>query len=141
MMKYQSQEWIDAVMAKSKMDEAYLKKAKGFTEKFRAISTDCPGGVDVMIIWEFDDGKIVKATRSEKPAPSEWRGWKNEEGYLSTTIGDNEKMIKIAKGEANAQVALAKKWYTVHGNMLKVFSKMGKLNAFAELSASIQCEY
>ncbi|MFA4835020.1 MAG: hypothetical protein WC749_02970 [Dehalococcoidia bacterium] len=50
-------------------------------------------------------------------------------------------MAKIAKGEVNAQVALAKKMYSVDGNMLNLFSKMGKLNAFSALCASIETQF
>ncbi|MDD5092924.1 MAG: hypothetical protein PHV74_00885 [Dehalococcoidia bacterium] len=140
-MKYQTQEWLDAIVAKSRTDEAYLKKAKGLTAKQRSITLDAPGGVDILIAWEWVDGKVVKANRQEKPAPSEWRNWKNEDEYLSTTMGTYENLSKIAKGEMNAQVAMAKKQYVVHGNMLKIFAKMGKFNAFAELVASIPTEY
>ncbi|MFA4835861.1 MAG: hypothetical protein WC749_07325 [Dehalococcoidia bacterium] len=141
MVKYQSQEWVNAVTEKSRTDEAYLKKAKGLTTKQRGIVMDAPGGIDILTIWEWEDGKIVKATHEEKPAPSEWRNWKNEEGYISTTCGTYENMSKIAKGEMNAQVAMAKKQFTIHGNMLKIFAKMGKFNAFSELVASIPTEY
>ncbi|MDD5095636.1 MAG: hypothetical protein PHV74_14860 [Dehalococcoidia bacterium] len=141
MVRYQSQEWIDAVVEKSRTDEAYLKKAKGLTTKQRSIATDAPGGVDILTIWEWDDGKIVKAIREEKPAPSEWRNWKNEDQYISTTIGTYENLSKIAKGEMSAEVAMAKKQFALHGNMLKVFAKMGKFNAFSALIASIPTEY
>ncbi|MDD5094314.1 MAG: hypothetical protein PHV74_08060 [Dehalococcoidia bacterium] len=141
MMKYQSQEWVDAVVAKTRTDPEYLKKASGLTEKQRTIVINVPGGIDVLVQWEFEDGKIVKATRSEKPAPSEWRSWKNEDGYISTTIAEYEKMVRVAKGEANAQVAIAKKWMVVHGNMLKLFTKLGKFNAFSDLVKSIPCKY
>ena len=140
-MRYQSQEWLDAIVAKSKTDEAYLKKAKGLTVTQRSIITDAPGGVDILVIWEWDDGKVVKAIRQEKPAPSEWRNWKNEEPYISTSVGTYENLAKIAKGEMNAQIAMAKKQFAVHGNMLKIFAKMGKFNAFSELVASVKCEY
>ena len=75
------------------------------------------------------------------PAPSQWRNLKNEEGFLNTTLGSCADMTAIAKGELNAQVALAKKKYVMHGNMLKIMSKMGKLNAFGELCGSIDTEF
>ncbi|MFA4835019.1 MAG: hypothetical protein WC749_02965 [Dehalococcoidia bacterium] len=77
-VKYMSQQWVDAVKEKSQSDADYLKKAKGLTEKTRSVTTDCPGGVDVIVVWEWNDGKVAKAIREEKPAPSDWRGLKNE---------------------------------------------------------------
>ena len=58
-MKFQTKEWIDAVQAKSLVDEAYQKKTKGFTLATENVITDCPGDVDRRAEWHFQDGKIV----------------------------------------------------------------------------------
>ncbi|MDD5094358.1 MAG: hypothetical protein PHV74_08280 [Dehalococcoidia bacterium] len=133
--------WMDAIAAKSRVDQEYLKKAKGLTTSQRMVVMDAPGGVDILSVWEWDDGKVVKHSRQEKPAPSEWRSLKNEEPYNSTTMGTYKNLSKMARGEMNAQVAMAKGLYAVHGNMLKIFPKMGKFSAFTDLVKTIPCEY
>ncbi|MDD5094367.1 MAG: hypothetical protein PHV74_08325 [Dehalococcoidia bacterium] len=140
-MRYQTQEWVDAITEKSRTDQEYLKKAKTLTAKQRSIIMDAPGGVDILLIWEWNEGKVVKTIRQEKPAPSEWRNLKNEEGLISTTLGTYENLSKVARGEVTSQEAMAKKLYILHGDMIKVFPKMAGFNAFGQLVASVKCDY
>ncbi|MDD5093921.1 MAG: hypothetical protein PHV74_06030 [Dehalococcoidia bacterium] len=140
-MRYQTQEWVDAIVEKANTDPEYQKKAKTLTVKQRSVITDAPGGVDILLIWEFQEGKVAKATRQEKPAPSEWRNLGRDDQYISTTIGAYQNLAKIARGELTSQAAMAKGLYTLHGDMLKVMAKMGGFNAFGALVASIKCDY
>lgn len=141
MIQYLSQEWVDAVKTESCQDESYLEKAKGFTARQKAVFTDCPGDIDILVEWQWEDGKLISASREEAPAPSSWRNPQEEEGYLASIVGGYDAMSRIAKKELTAQSAMGKGLYAVHGDQLKLFSKMGKLNAFSVMCASIPTEF
>ena len=140
-MKYLSQEWLDAVKKKGNTDEAYLKKAKGLTVKTRTVVTDCPDGIDLLMEWELEDGKIVKLSREQKPAPSEWRQLTADPKYISTVVGYYEAFVKLNKKEITPMQALSTKIYKVHGDLAKIMAKMGQFNAIAELQTTVPCEY
>jgi hypothetical protein len=138
--KYLSKEWLAQVMEKSKTDQDYLSKVKGFDAHIRQVATDYPGNVDVLMTYELKDG-YVKATRDEKPAPSQWRQLKNDDPFLSTAISPYEVMVKMHKGELDARTAYDKKMLTFHASMLKVAAKASKLNAWNAMVSSVKCEY
>ena len=140
-MLFYSQEWVDAVKAKSETDEVYQRKSKGLTGKVFNVVTDYPGGIDIAVEWDMDDGKIMSVTREEKPAPSDFRDIGPDPDYLSRAAGSYQAWSKMDRREITPMQAMATKIYKVHSDMTKIMPKMGQFTALTELQGSIDCDY
>ena len=140
-MLFYSQEWLDAVKAKSETDATYIRKSKGLTGKVLNILTDYPGGVDIAVDWDIADGKIVSVTRQEKPAPSDFRDIGPDPEYLSRAVGSYQTWSKMDRREITPMQAMATKIYKTYSDMTKIMPKMGQFTALTELQGSIDCDY
>jgi len=75
MTKVLTQEWCDVVKEYFNKDEATRQQTKGLTIKEWWVATGCPGGVDKLVVWEFEDGFMKRAEIvAEAPSPKE--DWK-----------------------------------------------------------------
>ena len=140
-MRFYSQEWLDALKAKSETDPEYIRNSKGLTAKIQNILTDYPDEVDVLVEFEINDGKMVRVERVEKPVPSDLRDLGPDLEYLSRASGMYEAWAKMNRREITPMQALATKIYKIDGDMPKILAIMGKYNAITDLQRSIPCEY
>ena len=142
--RFYSKEWCEAVKQKANSDEEYLKKTKAFTTKYVFVVTDCPDGNDVKVLWEFDQGKVAKYEYTAKPAPSDMRigqeHW-DDSISLAKNQGSYDTMAKVQKKELTMLGALGAKLFKVEGDLVKGMSYMAYNVAFADVQASIPCEY
>jgi len=142
-MKYMSQGYLDEV--KKKLEGAtdeYLKNAKGLTWKMENLVTDCPDGVDKLVYWEFQDGKLVKATVQEEKAPSSWRTTPpdlNEVMFRSTA--SYETYAQLNRKEMEVMQAIIAMVYKLEGPLPTFMFRMTQFMAFTDAMAEIPCEY
>ena len=141
-MKFESQEWLDAVKEKSSKDEKYIKKTKDLSLVLQNLVLDAPGGVDRLLTYTFERGKIVSAVLEEKPAPSDLRKipFDGTKVFMRTT-GSYEAYVKLNKGEITPLQALAQGVYKFEGDFMKIQAKTPGLTYFTDICASIPCEY
>ena len=74
MTKVLTQEWCDVVKDYFNKDEATRQQTKGLTIKEWWVATGCPGGVDKLVVWEFEDG-LMKEFKMVAEGPSPQRDW------------------------------------------------------------------
>ena len=141
-MKFFTQEWLDAVKEKANADETYMKKTKGLTLRVQNLVTDCPGGVDKLLSHEFDQGKVLSSTVEEAPAPSDWRTTPYDSTqYLFRTVGTYDYYAALNRNEIDPVQGLSKGVFRIEGDMMRVLGKLGYLQNFFDLQATIPCEY
>ena len=142
--RFYSKEWVDAVVEKTRNDEAYLKKTGKFTASYLFIVTDCPDGNDLRILFKFDKGTIVDYKFEEKLAPASFRmenePWDPSESLVRAQ-GSYDTYKKIQTKELNPMQALGAGLYKSEGNMVKAMAFMSYSQNFTDLQASIDCEY
>lgn len=141
-MKFESQEWMDAVKEKANNDKKYLKKTKDVTLVMQNLVLDAPGNVDRLLAWVFERGKIVSATVEEKPAPSDLRNipFDGTKVFMRTT-GPYEAYVKLNKQEITPIEAIAQGVYKFEGDIMKIQAKTPSLTYFTDLCSTIPCEY
>jgi len=141
-MKFQSQEWMDAVKEKANSDKKYLKKTKDITLVMENRVLDAPGNVDRILTWKFERGKIVSATVLEKPAPSDLRDipFDGTKVFMRTT-GPYEAYAKLNRKEFTPMEAIARGVYKFEGDIMKIQAKTPGLTRFTDICATIPCEY
>ena len=143
--RFYSKKWLDAVIEKTKSDKNYVEKTKGkFTASYLFIVTDCPDGKDVRVLLKFDKGKVVEYEYEAKPAPASFRmenePW-DESISLMRAQASYDTYVKINKKELTAMGAVTAGLYKSEGNMVKAMQLIPYTQAFAELQATIDCEY
>jgi len=139
---YISNEWFDEVKKRMETDEAYMKKAKGFTVKWCNIITDCPGGVDKFVLWEIEGGKPLSLTVEDAEAPSEWRKRPfDAKKYNFRATGSYDTFAKLNKKELGVMKAVTVKAYKIDGPMMKLMGMMPKMNSWVDLMAKVPAEY
>jgi hypothetical protein len=141
-MKFQSEEWLNAVKERTNRDTEYQKKTKDLTLKFQNLVVDVPGGIDRMITYEFQRGKVISVTREEKPAPSELRkvpfdGTK----WFMRTIAPYDAYVRLNKKEITPLQGIAQGIYKFEGDLMKIQAKTPSLTHFTDLCSTIPCEY
>ena len=140
-MKYLSKEYCEALKERAATDEAYLKKTRGLTLKMQNLVTDCPGGVDKLLTWEFERGKILSYEFEEKPAPSDWRTTPMDgTKYLFRTVAPYDIYSALHKKEFSATEAMMK-GFRVDGDMMKVLGKMAEFTIHLDFQSTIAVEY
>ncbi len=140
-MKLWSQEWAEAVKAKSG-DADYLKKTKGFTTTLHFLALDCPGGVDKRVEWDFQDGKVASLKLSEEAAGGSLRSVPSDESkVLFRGVGSYDTWCKLHKKELTTAQGLTGGTFKVEGDMMKVMPKIGAIDAFNNLMSSVSAEY
>lgn len=70
-----TQEWCDLCREFFNKEPLILQATKGMTLKEWWVATGCPGGVDKLVVWEFEDGFMRRMEMlGEAPSPQEdWR--------------------------------------------------------------------
>src|SRR4030042_7018793 len=83
--RYLSQEWVDEGKRRINSNPDIAAKGKDLSKRLRLISTDCPGGKDILFDMSFHEGKIGDVHREEKPAPSDLRDlpYDKDKNFLS----------------------------------------------------------
>lgn len=142
--RYLSKEWVDATVEKANADEKYLEKNQKFNTTTWIVATDCPDGNDVSIKYTYEKGKVVKCEYNMAPAPSEYRignsPW-NESISIFRTQAPYETWVKIQKRELTVMAAMNAKLYVIEGDMMKSIAILANITAFADIQATIPCEY
>lgn len=142
--RYMSKEWIDAVIEKANSDQNYLEKNKKFDATLWTVVTDCPDGNDVSIKYTYKKGAVTKCEYEAKPAPSDFRignsSW-DESISLFRTQAPYDAWAKIQKKEMNVMTAMNQKLYVVEGDMVKSIAVLANVTAFADVMATVPCEY
>lgn len=141
-MKFQTQEWLDAVKEKANQDKKYLKKTKDITLVMQNRVLDAPGNVDKILTYTFERGKILSATLEEKLAPSDLRKihFDGTKVFMRTT-GPYEAYVKLNKKELMPMEAIAQGLYKFEGDIMKIQAKTPGLTRFTDICAAIACEY
>lgn len=141
-MKFFSHEWCNEVKEKANADPEFQKKAAKLNFKMHNLMTDCPGGTDRLVEWEFSKGSILSVKVEEKPAPSEFREipWSSSICFTRAT-GSYDTYTDINKGKLAPMDGMARGLYKVDGEMAKLMPRMGSVAAFTDLMATIPCEY
>ena len=140
-MKYFSQEWVDAIKEKMASDEAYKRKNGKWDTKLCSLVLGAPGGVDIFVEWNIQDGQLVSVNRQEKPAPSDWRKEPFDgKKYVVRSTAPYEAYAKLNRREMNFMKAIMTGGYKIDG-MVKVLPMVGKMTAWTDLQAFIPCEY
>ena len=70
-----TQEWCDIVKGYFNKDEATRQQTKGLTIKEWWVAMGCPGRVDKLVVWEFEDG-FMKRFEIAAQGPSPQEDWK-----------------------------------------------------------------
>ncbi len=141
-MKYMSKEHLEAIKEKANADATYLKKTKGLSFKFQNLVTDCPGGVDKVVTWELERGKILSVNLEEKPAPSDWRKMPFDgTKYFMRTVGDWPTYVKLNKKEITPIQGMTSGGFRLDGDLMKVMAKLAEFTILLDLESTIPCEY
>jgi len=142
-MKFWSKEWFDAFKEKANADKEYLKKAKRLTMKCQTLGKDAPGGVDKLIIWDIEKGKIKSITWEDKPAPSDWRTTPvDQKKFTMRAIAPYEAYCGLHKGEIVPFTEVLKKGLTIQGDLAKIMGTMlAEFVIFQEYQATVPAEY
>jgi len=142
--KFYSKEWIDTCIDKTKTDQEYMKKTAKLNASYSFIVADCPDGNDVYVLLRFEKGKVVEHEYEIKPAPASFRmenePW-DESISLMRAQASYDTYVRINKKEMTAMAAVTGGLYKSEGNMVKAMQLIPYTQAFAELQASIDCEY
>ncbi|MFH2012560.1 MAG: hypothetical protein ABIJ37_07680 [Pseudomonadota bacterium] len=135
------QKHIDEIIAKVNSDEEFLKQAKKLTVKTQNLMLDVPGGIDRLISWELENGKIISGKAEEKPAPSDWRKEKIDKNKidLRATAG-YEVSVKLYNKEINATMAIMSGRYKMQGSVKKIIGLMTEMTLWADLVSTVPCE-
>jgi len=140
-VKYGTKEFYEQAKEKVNANEVLLRKTRGLSFKFQNLMTDCPGGVDRLIDWELDKGRIASVKVEEKPAPSEWRKIPLGAGYLMRTIGAYDTYVKLNKKEITAVQGQMSGAFKLDGDLTKVMAKLAEFTYLTDFMATIPCEY
>ena len=142
--KFYSKEWVDACIEKTNTDKEYQKKTEKLNASYSFIVADCPDGNDVYVLLRFEQGKVVEHEFEVKPAPASFRmenePW-DESISLMRAQASYDTYVKINKKEMTAMGAVTSGLYKSEGNMVKAMALIPYTQAFAELQATIDCEY
>ena len=142
--RFFSKEWLEEVVKKANSDEAYLKKASKYTIKTWIVITDCPDGNDVSIKFTYENGKVANYVYETAPAPSEFRignsPW-DESISLFRTQASYETWAKIQRREVSVMASMNARLYVTEGEMAKILPYLGYITAYADLQATVPCEY
>lgn len=142
--KYQSKEWVAATVEKANNDPKYLEKNQKFTVNTWIVVTDCPDGNDVSIQFKYEKGRVANWTYDSAPAPSEYRignsHW-DESISIFRTQAPYETWAKIQRKELTVMAAMNAKLYVIEGDMMKSIAYLANITAFADVQASVPCEY
>jgi len=142
--RFYSKEWCEEYQKKANSDKQYLERMKGFTVKYLFIVTDCPDGNDVKILWDYQDGKLVKFDYTAKPAPSDMRigkeHWDNTISLMKNQAS-YETFSKIQKKELSGLAALGNKLWKMEGDLIKAMKYTANNAIIQEMQASIPCVY
>jgi len=142
--RYQSKEWVDETVKKANSDPKYLEKNAKFTVKTWIVVTDCPDGNDVSIKFTYDKGRVAKYEYETAPGPSNFRIGKShwdESIAIFRTQAPYETWAKIQKKQLTVMAAMNAKLYQIEGDMLKSIAYLANITAFADIQASVPCEY
>lgn len=141
-MKFQSQEHLNAIKEKCNSDPVYLRKTKDLNFTMHCLVTDCPGGVDKLVKWVFDKGKVASVTLEEKPAPSDFRTqpWNPKECFLRT-ISPYDAFWKVFVKEMNPLEGMTRGVFRVEGDMMQMMPKLGAVTAFIDFGSTVPSEY
>ena len=142
-MKYMTPEWYEVLKEKVNADTEHLKKTRGLTVKFQTLATDAPGGVDKLVTWDVDRGKIKSITVDEKPAPSDWRTTQVDlNKYVLMGMGSYEIYCGIHRKDFIPFTEVLKKGFKMQGDLLKIMSSMmAEFVALLEYQASVPADY
>jgi len=142
-MKFWSKEWFDTMQKKANADREYLKKARRLTMKCQILSTDAPGGVDQLTLWEFERGKIKSIKIEDKKAPSDWRTEQVDQNeYAVKAIATYEVWCGLHRGDFVPFTEVLKKGLTVQGDLAKLMSTMlAEFVLFLEFQSTVPAEY
>jgi hypothetical protein len=142
--KFYSKEWVDACIEKTNTDKEYQKKTEKLNASYSFIVADCPDGNDIYVLIRFAKGKVVEHEYEVKPVPASFRmenePW-DESISLMRAQASYDTYVKINKKELTAMGAVTAGLYKSEGNMVKAMSLIPYTQAFAELQATVDCEY
>ena len=141
-MKFESQEWLDAIVKKANNDKKYRKKTKDLSLVMQNLVLDAPGGVDKLLNYVFERGELTSATLEEKPAPSDLRDipYDCTEVFMRTT-GNYDAYVRLNKNEITPMQAIAQGVYKFEGDIMKIQAKTPSLTIFTDICSTIPCEY
>lgn len=71
-----TQEWCDLVKEFYNNDKVVREATRGMNNKIYYVATGCPGGVDKIVVWEFEDG-MMKEMKIAAEAPAPCKEWKS----------------------------------------------------------------
>ncbi|MFH2012559.1 MAG: hypothetical protein ABIJ37_07675 [Pseudomonadota bacterium] len=133
---------VEAVTARSNSDKELMEKVKKLNMVLENLMLDVPGGIDRMVTWQIERGKIVNATVEEKPAPSDWRKTKIDKKKVDfRATAKYDVSVGIHKGEQTSMMALMKGQYKMQGSMVKIMKMTPEMNAWNEVASTVPCEY
>lgn len=142
-MKYMTQEWYELLKEKVNTDTDHLKKTRGLTVKFQTLATDAPGGVDKLVTWDVERGKIRSIIVEEKPAPSDWRTMQVDLAkYVLMGTGSYETYCGIHRKDFIPFIEVLKKGFKMQGDLVKIMSSMmSEFVQLLEYQSSVPAEY
>jgi hypothetical protein len=140
-VRYYTREWISALAERMATPE-FEKQA----EKLHGIVVfrvfDCPGGLDRTAHWDFENGKVLRWSFEEQPAPwSELRDAPFHPNWVSRISCPYDMLAKINRGEMTPMRALTSSSYHIEGKKVQILKMIGAVAAWNELAASIPTEY
>lgn len=142
--KFWSKEWVEETVQKANSSEEYLKKASKFNCITWVIITDYPDGNDVSIKFTYENGKVANYVYETAPAPSNFRignsPW-DESISLFRTQAAYDTWAKIQRREVSVMASMNAGLYVTEGDMMKVLQVLGYITAFADVQATVPCEY
>lgn len=149
-------EWCDVVMEWYNNDKVAREATKGMTLKIFSISVGCPGGVDKILVTEFEDGmmKVMKIA-AEAPSPVKewksfnlpfpvkdwWGGWYALYHSTLDTMDPVEEAGKPIRGKEDITQLLSDGRVTIAVSPMKVYPIKKQLQAWLDSIARAQKNY
>lgn len=127
-LKFQSEEWFKEANNRIQSDEGVLGAGKGQTVAIQQVVTELPEGGEKKTFLKITDG-----------TPEVGIG--EVEGAEATVTQSYETSVAILKGEVNQQAAFMQGKIKIQGNLMKIMSLQGFLQAFGKVLATIETEF
>ena len=141
-MKYYSEEYLKTAQERVNSDPEFQKRVAALNFVSETLVTDCPGGVDRLINYQWERGRLASVKLEEKPAPSDWRKlpWDESQSFMRAAA-PYDAFAKVNRGEMTAMEGMMKGIFRMDGDMSQVMPLMPAITAFTELLHAIPCEY
>lgn len=137
-----SREMIEQVVKAINEDKEFQKIGKGMNHKHVFLISDFPNGTDVIVMYNFRDGKIVNWDWLAKPHPfTALDDIEFAKGADFTVKSSYDFYAKVTRKEVSAMAAMMSPKMKIKGSRMTLARLMKPMTRMADIIAAMPIEF